>query len=98
MARLLVFRDPAGKVYRVDVYKVRGVRLDKTNRDHSVIVFKSGRNLIVSGTIKDVKERIIANKRIEREKLNVEFKNKLDRCAELSDEFLRRYLEIKGAL
>lgn len=98
MSRLLVFRNLDGKVVRVDVAKVQGVRPNRDNLDTAIIHFRSGRKLIVTDKYEIAKERIISNKRVEQEKAHAEFKKKVKNCGELSDKFLRTYLEIKGGL
>lgn len=98
MARQLVFRTPDKKVIRIDVTKVRGVRTNNLDATLSVIYLRHGRTVTVIGEYSTVKHRIQSNKKIEREKIQAEFKKKLDNSDELSDEFLKRYLEIKGGL
>lgn len=98
MARLLVFRNLAGDVVRVDVTKVVGVRPNQANGSMTIIRFRSGRMLNVVGKHGKVKARILANRQMERERIQAELKKKLKNAGELSDKFLRSYLEIKGGL
>lgn len=99
MARKLVFRNPDGEVVRVDVVRVSAVKAATGDRRKwSVIHYRSGITKLVVGNYRQVQERIISNKKMEIEKANATFKEKLEDCAGLSDKFLKRYLEIKAGL